>query len=411
VPSQHDGQPAHDTVPPLSPGEQSCPEERPLHDQEPATGEAEAEKFPFLDPPQQPGELGWLVHYRVVKLLGQGGMGLVFLAEDPRLQRPVALKVMRADLAQHQTARQRFLREARATAAIRSDHIVAIHEIGLVKDLPYLATEFLQGKPLDAYLEEEPRLTLAEVIELGLQIARGLEAAHRVSLIHRDIKPANIWVEETTRRIKILDFGLARLVAGDEGLTQCGTILGTPAYMAPEQADGKPVDPRCDLFSLGCVLYEVVAGKKPFEGSSAVSVLKATALNEPTPLQELAPALPTALSDLVMQLLAKDPENRPVSAVAVGEALEAIANTEFPGAPTRGSRTKLPAAAGRRATPGRRPRVARRAVLAGLLGVVLVVLTVFSSLCSSGPNANPPQDSPTGAGTKTSRQRSATAQG
>jgi serine/threonine protein kinase/ABC-type branched-subunit amino acid transport system substrate-binding protein len=309
--------------------------------------------FPFLEPPQKPDELGRLGHHRVLKLLGGGGMGMVFLAEDPRLQRYVALKVMRPELALNTVARQRFLREARAIAAIRNEHIIAIHDIDEVKEVPYFAADLLQGMPLDVYLEQEPSMSAAAVIELGLQIARGLEAAHKSGLVHRDIKPANIWLEpkdnefkprsasgDTTAvtsprsalgisnfgfRVKILDFGLSRPAEESASLTQCGMIVGTPTYMAPEQADSMPADIRSDLFSLGCVLYEAASGKRTFDGNSVISVLKATAVQDPKPLHEIAPAVPVLVSRLVMRLLAKDPNRRPQSATELIQALQNVA--------------------------------------------------------------------------------------
>jgi ABC-type branched-subunit amino acid transport system substrate-binding protein len=312
-----------------------------------------ANPFPFLEPPQKQDELGRLGHYRVLKLLGGGGMGMVFLAEDPRLQRYVALKVMRPELAQNTVARQRFLREARAIAAIRNEHIIAIHDIDEVKEVPFFAADLLQGMPLDVYLEQEPSMSPSAVIELGLQIARGLEAAHKSGLVHRDIKPANIWLEprdgdfkprsgsgETTAvtsprsalgisnfgfRVKILDFGLSRPAEEGASLTQCGMIVGTPTYMAPEQADSMPADLRSDLFSLGCVLYEAASGKRTFDGNSVISVLKATALQDPRPLHEIIPAIPVPLSRLIMRLLAKDPNRRPQSATELIVSLQNVA--------------------------------------------------------------------------------------
>lgn len=308
--------------------------------------------FPFLDKPEKAGDLGLLGHYRVIKQLGGGGMGLVFLAEDPRLQRFVALKVMRPELAQNAIAKQRFLREARATAALRSDYIVAIHDIGEVKELPYFSADLLHGMPLDVYLLQEPALSISAVLSLGIQIARGLEAAHGAGLVHRDIKPANIWLEphnsewkvrssdshkltvtalhsmfgngESTFRVKLLDFGLSRSVEENASLTQCGMIVGTPTYMAPEQSDGLPADARSDLFSLGCVLYEAASGKKTFDGNSVISILKATALQEPPSLHGVKPEVPLPLSKLVMRLLAKDPDRRPQTATEVVKTLEEI---------------------------------------------------------------------------------------
>jgi len=372
----------------------------------------ETETLLFLDPPQQEGELGWLAHFRVVKRLGSGGMGVVFLAEDSRLRRQVALKVMRPELAQDLTARQRFLREARAIAAIQSDHIVAIHDVGLVKNMPYLATELLHGKSLDAYLREDPRLTPAQVLDLGQQLARGLEAAHRTGLIHRDIKPANIWVEQPAHRIKILDFGLVRADGAAEGLTQAGELLGTPDYMAPEQADGQVVDPRADLFSLGCVLYEAASGEKPFRGTTPVAIVKATALSQPVPLHELAPTLPRALSDLVMRLLAKSPADRPASAAAVLEALEVIADNALTDSAVRASRP------GRRVAPAdgeearRDLRRTRRVVLAVLLVVAGCSAPLLFWLLNRGnTHSAAAEDSVPGGATKAERASGSAAQG
>lgn len=279
----------------------------------------------FLDPGQQPDELGRLGHYRVLRLLGAGGMGKVFLAEDVHLQRQVALKVLPPELVTQEDFRQRFLREARSTAALRSDHIVIIHQVGEHKTLPFIAMEFLQGSTLGAWLGQNQKPTLAQTVDFGLQIARGLDAAHRSGLVHRDIKPANIWVETPSGRVKILDFGLVRGTDESARLTQTGMVMGTPAYMAPEQADGTPLDARADLFSLGCVLYEMAAGEPPFTGSSTIAILKATALKDPRPLREMNPSIPPALADLIKRLLAKKPQDRPASAAEVIAELEAIA--------------------------------------------------------------------------------------
>jgi ABC-type branched-subunit amino acid transport system substrate-binding protein len=252
-------------------------------------------------------------------------MGMVFQAEDSHLMRAVALKVMKRELAENPAARQRFLREARAMAAVRSEHIVTIHQVGEHNGLPFMAMELLPGSPLDGWMGRGRQPSLAQILDIGLQIAKGLDAAHRQELIHRDIKPANIWLEDATGRVKILDFGLARPTQEDAHLTQTGIIMGTPAYMAPEQAEGLAVDARCDLFSLGCVLYELAAGRPPFRGASALAVLKAAALHDPDPVSKLNPAVPPALESLINKLLAKKPSDRPASAREVIEALQDIA--------------------------------------------------------------------------------------
>jgi len=282
------------------------------------------EMYAFLSPPKDGNELGWLGTYRVMALLGQGGMGLVFQAQDDSLQRSVALKVMRPEVARDESSRQRFLREARSMAALKSDHVVTIHQVGQDNEVPFLAMEYLKGEPLDRWLEKNGRPPLKDAVRIGIQIARGLASAHELGMIHRDIKPANIWLEEPGARVKILDFGLARAARDSSRLTQTGLIVGTPAYMAPEQAEGEDVDERCDLFSLGCVLYELLAGEQPFTGTSTVAILKAVALKEPPPLATFNPTVPQSLTDLVNALLVKEPRDRIGSAKEVVRILEAI---------------------------------------------------------------------------------------
>jgi eukaryotic-like serine/threonine-protein kinase len=283
------------------------------------------EAFDFLAPPQGPGELGRLAHYRVVKVLGRGGMGIVFQAEDTRLNRTVGLKVMLPTLAKKQVAHDRFIREARATAAIEHDHIVTIYEVNEDKGVPYLSMQYLKGSTLEDFLKRGKSLNVPQIMRIGREIAKGLTAAHACRLIHRDIKPTNIWLDSTNKgRVKILDFGLARPTNAETHLTQEGMVLGSPAYMSPEQAFGHVVDERCDLFSLGCVLYRLCAGRLPFAGKDATSMLLAITSVEPTPLRELNEEVPRALADLVHQLLAKRPEDRPPSAKAVVQRIQEI---------------------------------------------------------------------------------------
>jgi hypothetical protein len=318
-------------------------------------------------------ELGRLGPYRVLRVLGAGGMGIVFLAEDMQLQRQVALKAMRPVLAVSKSARERFLREARAAAAIKHDHIVTVYQVGEDRGIPFLAMELLEGESLDARLGREGKLPVAEVLRLGLEMALGLAAAHRHGLIHRDITPANVWLEALPGergasaprpRAKILDFGLARATAEDGRLTQQGVVLGTPAYMAPEQGQGRAVDERSDLFSLGCVLYRMATGTAPFAGADVISTLLAVASEDPRPPHEVEPALPAALSALIMELLAKDPAARPASAQAVGETLKAIACPP--------ARSEQPARVGRRAAW-------RLAVAGGALLLALPALAYWLS--------------------------------
>lgn len=275
-----------------------------------------------LAPPQAADEIGRLGGYRVLRVLGKGGMGVVFHAEDVQLGRPVALKVIKHSLAAKPHYRQRFLREARAAAQIKSDHAVPIYHVGEDRGVPFLAMELLHGQALDQWLRQGCRPTLAELLRLGREIATGLAAAHDRGLVHRDIKPGNIWLEGPTGRVKLLDFGLARPVADGPQLTHRGALIGTPAYMAPEQAEGKLVDARADLFSLGCVLYQLATGRLPFAGETTLAVLNALATQAPRPVREINPALPEELAALIMQLLVKQPDQRPESARVVAESFQ-----------------------------------------------------------------------------------------
>ncbi len=283
----------------------------------------------LLGPPERPGEVGRLGRFRVLRLLGAGGMGLVFEAEDEALRRRVALKVMRPELAASAAGRERFRLETQAAAALEHDHVVPIYHVGEAAGpagwpVPFLVMPLLRGEPLDARVKRLGRLPTAEVLRIGREAAAGLAAAHRAGLVHRDVKPANLWLEEGSDRVKVLDFGLARGPAGGGGLTLPGTVLGTPAYLAPEQASGGAVDARADLFSLGCVLYLLSTGRPPFQGDNPLAVLWAIGAEAPTPPHEACPKVPRALSALLLRLLAKAPAGRPASAEVVEQELLAI---------------------------------------------------------------------------------------
>jgi len=265
-----------------------------------------------------------LAGYKLIQLLGEGGMGLVFAAEDIRLKRKVALKMMKPEIAAKASHRERFLREAQAAVVVEHDHIVAIHQIGEEKGIPFIVMPFLQGEPLDVRLKRG-RLSAPEFMSIGRQVAEGLAAAHAKGLIHRDIKPANIWLEAgSSPRAKILDFGLARLTNDEVHLTQSGAIMGTPAYMSPEQARGIKVDHRADLFSLGVMLYEMSTGQRPFTGHDTMSVLFSLASDTPVPPIELNPDLPPIFSRLVERLLAKDVEKRIQTGRDVADVLQRL---------------------------------------------------------------------------------------
>src|SRR5262245_36469742 len=242
----------------------------------------------FLDPSDTPGSIGRLGHYEVKEVVGRGGMGVVLKAFDEQLHRVVAIKVMAPPLAASATARKRFVREARAQAAVTHDHVVTIHAVEESGPLPYIVMQFVAGESLQDRLDRAGPLQLHEVLRIGTQAATGLAAAHAQGLVHRDVKPANILLENGVERVKLTDFGLAR-AADDASLTQSGTVAGTPAFMSPEQAEGKPVDHRSDMFSLGSVLYAMCTGRPPFRASTSMAVLKRVCEETPTPIREVNP--------------------------------------------------------------------------------------------------------------------------
>lgn len=283
-----------------------------------------------LAPSDKPGSLGTLGHYEIQELIGRGGMGIVLRASDEKLQRVVAIKVMAPQLATNAAARKRFIREARAAAAISHDHVVTIHAVEEAGGLPYLAMQYVSGLSLQQRLDKSGPLEIREIVRIGMQTAAGLAAAHAQGLIHRDIKPANILLENGVERVKITDFGLARAVA-DASMTQTGMVAGTPQYMSPEQARGETVDRRSDLFSLGSVLYAMCTGRPPFRGDSAIAVLKRVCDDTPRSICESNPDSPGWLEAIVAKLHAKDPAERYQTAAEVAELLNGhLAHLQHP---------------------------------------------------------------------------------
>jgi serine/threonine protein kinase len=248
-------------------------------------------------------------------------MGIVLKAFDEQLHRMVALKVLAPQLAANAAARRRFAREAKAAAAVTHDHLITLHAVAEQEKVPYLVMQLIVGQSLQEKLDRDGPLELKEILRIGLQMAKGLAAAHQQGLVHRDVKPANILLENGIERVKITDFGLARAV-DDAGLTQSGLVAGTPPYMSPEQAEGQRVDSRSDLFSLGSVLYAMCTGHPPFRGSTMVAVLRRVVGEEPLDIRKLNPTIPDWLCDIVARLHAKDPARRYASASDVVRLLE-----------------------------------------------------------------------------------------
>jgi serine/threonine protein kinase/formylglycine-generating enzyme required for sulfatase activity len=278
------------------------------------------EDLSFLSPSQKPGSIGRLDEFEILSVVGKGGFGIVLKAFDENLHRVVALKVMLPHMAASGTARQRFIKEAKAAAAISHDNVVTIHAVKKDAKIPYLAMQFISGQTLNDKIDNTGPLSVTEILRIGMQIADGLAAAHKHGKVHRDIKPANILLENGIERVKITDFGLARAV-DDASITQSGTIAGTPMYMSPEQANGETVDHRSDLFSLGSVMYVMCTGRAPFRATSTLAVMKRVAEETPTAIREVNDEIPQWLCDIIAKLHAKKPEERFQTAKEVAELL------------------------------------------------------------------------------------------
>jgi len=245
--------------------------------------------------------------YRIIEVAGQGGMGIVYKAEDTKLKRQVALKFLPPEMMRDQQAKERFIREAQAAAALSHPHICTIYEIDEEEDNSFISMEYVEGWTLKARIEKEP-LEVEEVLDIAIQVAGGLDEAHSKGIVHRDIKSANIMMTDKGQA-KIMDFGLAK-VKGGAFLTREGTTLGTVAYMSPEQARAKDVDQRTDIWSLGVVLYEMLSGQLPFRGNVEASILYSIVHDEPQPLKAIYPDLPQELPAIINRCLKKDLDSR-----------------------------------------------------------------------------------------------------
>src|SRR5258706_6671766 len=307
-----------------------------------------------------------LLHYRIIRPLGRGGMGEVYAAEDTKLNRAVALKPLPQITAADPERLSRFQREAKAIAALNHPNIVTIYAVEEADGVPFLTMELVEGKALDALI---PRggVKLCALLDLAVPLADAISAAHQRGIVHRDLKPTNIMVG-TDGRLKVLDFGLAKLTqetvtpaaetATIEQLTARHSVIGTAAYMSPEQAEGRTVDHRSDIFSLGVLLYEMATGTRPFRGESAMSILSAVVKDTPATAVDVNPGVPFELDRIIRRCLAKDPARRYQSAVDLRNDLEELAH----------------------ATPsGARPIARRRATL-GLAAVATVAVALAGGI-------------------------------
>ncbi len=267
--------------------------------------------------------------YEILEKLGEGGMGVLYRARDTRLSRTVALKLLRSDTLDDPERRARFVREARAASALNHPNIVTVYDIDETPDgSDCITMEYVEGRSLDRVIAAGP-LPLDEALRYAGDVLRALAAAHAAGIVHRDVKPANVMLT-TSGQVKVLDFGLAKVFAAPAGGetaatlargTRPGIVLGTPAYMSPEQARGEPVEARSDVFSFGAMLYEMLSGRRPFQGESVAALLSSILRDDPPPVEGLRPGIPGDVAALVARCLARDRNARYASA---GEALQAL---------------------------------------------------------------------------------------
>lgn len=357
----------------------------------------------------EPGlELGG--RYRVEEPIGAGGMGDVWRGVDLRLRRPVAIKVLPAELAADESAVERFRREAETTAALQHPGITVTFDIDEHRDgqeqLIFLVMELLTGRDLGTVLAREPHgLPIESAVSLAAQAADALAAAHSRGIVHRDIKPANLFLLDDGR-VKLCDFGIARLSDATQ-LTASGSYIGTPLYMAPEQFRGERLDARSDLYSLGCVLYELLVGSPPFDSGENPAAIMYRHLNEtPAPPRSRRPDVPEHLDRLTLDLLAKDPAARPQSAAAVVAALRGHADQRSPAVSMAttadwgpGHRSQSDVATRQDGSPGTvghsRPKRGRRAGVVAGIGAAVVVLAAGTAVALTWDKKSPPKPGPT----------------
>ncbi len=326
--------------------------------------------------------------YQIVAELGRGSMGVVYKAHDPQIDRMIALKVLREDRVTSDDFVRRFLKEAMAVGRLSHPGIVTVYDVGQDQGSIYIAMEFLQGRPLDELMAAR-KFSVEEIVDIGIQTARALHYAHQHGIVHRDIKPPNI-IYSPEGSIRVTDFGIARIEdPGGHQMTQVGEILGTPMYMSPEQVMGQTLDGRSDLYSLGVILYQMTTGKRPFQGTTLASIFRAITQDTPETPHVLDPAIPEALSDLIMKLLDKEPVRRFASGEDLIEAFRGCLPAKVPSPPM--SPPPL-------TSPGQRGiGTGRKMILSGL--IVLIVCAGLGGYYFFRP-IQPPPTAPQTEGTK-----------
>jgi serine/threonine protein kinase/Tol biopolymer transport system component len=318
--------------------------------------------------------------YEILDLLGSGGMGQVYRARDAVLKREVAIKILASVVSTGHDQLQRFEREAQAAAALNHPNILAIHRFGVFEDKPYLVSELLVGDTLRQLLERGP-LSVRKTIDIGVQIADGLAAAHEMDIVHRDLKPENLFIIKDNR-VKILDFGLAKLIQPrSDGfgptvshMTDPGTVMGTVGYMSPEQVKGQPIDHRADIFALGAILYEMLAGKRPFQRSTAVETMTAILNDDPSYSAQIPQTTPPGLQQVVRRCLEKNPQQRFQSASDLAFALESLSESGI--------------SSGIAIAPGRRRSRTALTWLIGLVAILALLPGAYFTFISQNRDAH-----------------------
>ncbi len=314
-------------------------------------------------------------HCTIQRKLGQGGMGAVYLAHHPGLNRSVAIKILPGDLASNPEFKERFFREARLAARLEHPNVVQVHDVGEEQGIHYISMQYVEGESLDGVLKKRKKLSVNEALSLTKRVASALSAAAKLGIVHRDIKPHNILISKDGV-VKVADFGLAKDEDANRSISEPGVVMGTPYYMSPEQARGEKVDHRSDIYSLGATLYHMLSGRRLFDGGTPVSIVMKQASEQPVGIRELEPTLPEPVAALLDRMLQKDPAARFASADELVRALDGL---------KQAAATKVPATAA-----AALPKRTAAMIALPVAGILLVGIVIGLVLRGGGKPAEAP---------------------